>query len=137
MKIARISLVEVLIGIWLLAIIVILSGVFVVSNPLAYVLGELVGSLTASAMMLHLYHSIDVELDLQEKQAVNHSRVMGMVRSVVEIVVLFAAFFFADWISPYTVLAGLLARKIAALMVPWMEKIRTRGNKTDSPPINR
>ncbi len=137
MKIARISLVEVLIGIWLLAIIVILSGVFVVSNPLAYVLGELVGSLTASAMMLHLYHSIDVELDLQEKQAVNHSRVMGMVRSAVEIVVLFAAFFFAEWISPYTVLAGLLARKIAALMVPWMEKIRTRGNKTDSPSINR
>ena len=37
-----------MIGIWLLAIIVILSGVFVVSNPLAYVLGELVGSLTAS-----------------------------------------------------------------------------------------
>ena len=124
MKIARISLVEVLIGIWLIAIIVILSGVFVVSNPLAYVLGELVGSLTASAM-------------IPEKQAVNHSRVMGMVRSAVEIVVLFAAFFLADWISPYTVLAGLLARKIAALMVPWMEKIRTRGNKTDSPPINR
>jgi len=137
MKIARISLVEVLIGIWLLAIVVILSGVFVVSNPLAYVLGEVVGSLTASAMMLHLYHSIDVELDFPEKQAVNHSRVMGMVRSAVEIVVLFAAFFLAEWISPYTVLAGLLARKIAALMVPWMEKIRTRGNKTDSQPESR
>lgn len=73
MKIARISLIEVLIGIWLLAIIVILSGVFIVSNPLAYVLGELVGSLTASALMLHLYHSIDIELDFPEKQAVNHS----------------------------------------------------------------
>lgn len=131
MKIAKISLMEVLIGIWLLAVIVILAGVFFVSNPLAYVLGEIVGSLTASAMMLHLYHSIDIELDLPEKQAVNHSRGMGIIRSVVEIAVLFVSFFVAKWISPYTVLAGLLARKFAALMVPWMEKIRTRGNKTD------
>lgn len=131
MKIAKISLIEVLIGIWLLAVVVILAGVFFVSNPLAYVLGEIVGSLTASAMMLHLYRSIDIELDLPEKQAVNHSRGMGIIRSVVEIAVLFVSFFVAEWISPYTVLAGLLARKIAALMVPWMEKIRTRGNKTD------
>lgn len=137
MKIARISLIEVLIGIWLLAIIVILSGVFIVSNPLAYVLGELVGSLTASALMLHLYHSIDIELDFPEKQAVNHSRFMAAIRSVIELVVLLAAFFLADWISPYTVLAGLLARKIAALMTPWMEKIRMIDNKTDSQPNGR
>lgn len=137
MKIARISLIEVLIGIWLLAILVILCGVFVVSNPLAYVLGELVGSLTASALMFHLYHSIDIELDFPEKQAVNHSRFMATIRSVIELVVLLAAFFLAEWICPYTVLAGLLARKIAALMTPWMEKIRTQGNKTDSQPESR
>lgn len=132
MKIARISLLEVIIGIWLLAVIVILAGVFFVPNPLAYVLGEIVGSVTASAMMLHLYRSIDIELDLPEKKAVNHSRVMGTTRSVIEVAVLFASFLVAEWISPYTVLAGLLARKAAALMVPWMEKIRTRGNKTES-----
>lgn len=132
MKIARISLLEVIIGIWLLAVIVILAGVFFVSDPLAYVLGEIVGSVTASAMMLHLYHSIDIELDLPEKKAVGHSRVMGTTRSIIEVAVLFASFLLAEWISPYTVLAGLLARKAAALMVPWMEKIRTRGNKTES-----
>lgn len=132
MKIARISLLEVIIGIWLLAVIVIFAGVFFVDDPLAYVLGEIVGSVTASAMMLHLYRSIDIELDLPEKKAVAHSRVMGMTRSFIEVAVLFASFLLAEWISPYTVLAGLLARKIAALMVPWMEKIRTRGNKTES-----
>lgn len=132
MKMARISLLEVIIGIWLLAVIVIFAGVFFVPAPLAYVLGEIVGSATASAMMLHLYHSIDIELDLPEQKAVNHSRLAGTIRSVIEVAVLFASFWLAEWISPYTVLAGLLARKIAALMVPWMEKIRTRGNKTET-----
>lgn len=132
MKIAKISLIEVLIGIWLLAVIVIFAGVFFVSNPLSYVLGEIVGSATASVMMLHLYRSIDVELDLPEKKAINHSRAMATIRSVIEIAVLFGSFCLPQWISPYTVLAGLLARKIAALMVPWMEKIRMRGNKTES-----
>ena len=126
MKIAKISLIEVLIGIWLLAVLVILAGVFFVPNPLSYVLGELVGSVTASAMMLHLYRSIDIELDLPEKKAVNHSRAMATTRSI-----LFAGFLLAEWISPYTVLAGLLARKIAALMVPLIEKIRTKVYKTE------
>lgn len=124
METAKISLWEVIIGIWLLAVAVIVAGVFFVPNPLAYVLGEVVGSATASGMMLHLYRSIDIELDLPEKKAANHSRVMGIVRSVIEIAVLFGSFFVAKWVLPYTVFAGLLARKAAALMVPFMERLR-------------
>jgi hypothetical protein len=132
MKEARTSLWEVVIGIWLLALIVILAGVFFVPNPLAYVLGEVVGSATATGLMFQLYHSIDIELDLPKKKAVAHSRFMGITRSIVELVVLFGSFFATKWILPYTVFAGLLARKPAALMVPWMEKLRTYGNKTGS-----
>lgn len=135
METAKISLWEVIIGIWLFAVVVIVAGVFFVPNPLAYVLGEVVGSLTASAMMFHLYHSIDIELDLPEKKATNHSRVMGMLRGVMEIAVLFSSFLVSDWILPYTVLVGLLSRKFAVLMVPFMEKIRLKkeGNKTELP----
>jgi hypothetical protein len=132
MKEARISLWEVVIGIWIFAAVVILAGIFIVPNPLAYVLGELVGSVTASGLMFHLYHSIDVELDLPKKRAVSHSRVMGIFRSGLEIAVLFGSFFVPDWILPYTVFAGLLSRKFAVLLVPYMEKIRTRGNMTES-----
>lgn len=133
METAKISLWEVIIGIWFLAVVVILAGVFFVPNPLAYVTGEIVGSATASGMMLHLYRSIDIELDLPEKKAANHSRVMGMVRSVIEIAVLFGSFFVAEWVLPYTVFAGLLARKLAALMVPLMERLRMHFvNQTES-----
>lgn len=127
MKTAKISLLEVIIGIWLLAVIVILAGVFFVTNPLSYVLGEVVGSATASLMMLHLYRSLDIELDLPEKKAVNHAKFTSVVRSLIEIAVLAGSFFIAEWVMPYTVLAGLLARKFAAMLVPLMERIRMRG----------
>lgn len=130
MKTAKISLLEVIIGIWLLAILVIFAGVFFVSNPLSYVLGEVVGSATASLMMLHLYRSLDIELDLPEKKAVNHAKFTSVVRSLIEIAVLAGSFYIAEWVMPYTVLAGLLARKFAAMLVPLMERIRTRGKNT-------
>lgn len=67
METAKISLWEVIIGIWILAIVVILGGIFFVPEPLSYALGEIAGSITASGLMVHLYRSIDIELDLPEK----------------------------------------------------------------------
>ena len=125
METAKISLWEVIIGIWILAIVVILGGIFFVPEPLSYALGEIAGSITASGLMVHLYRSIDIELDLPEKKAVSHSRAMGLVRSAIEIGVLVGSFFLSKWVMP-----GLLARKAAALMVPWMEKIRLRKKKS-------
>lgn len=129
MKAAKISLLEVVAGIWLIAVVVILAGVFFVPNPLAYVLGEIAGSATSSLMMVHLYRSLDVELDLPESRAVNHARFTSVLRSLIEIGVLAGSFFIPDWVLPYTVLAGLLARKFAAMLVPLMERIRQRGGK--------
>ena len=129
METAKISLWEVIIGIWILAIVVILGGIFFVPEPLSYALGEIACSITASGLRVHLYRSIDIELDLPEKKAESHSKAMGLVRSTIEIGVLVGSFFLSKWVMPYTVLAGLLARKAAALMVPWMEKIRLRKKK--------
>lgn len=127
MKIAKRTLIEAIMGIWILAAVVILAGVFFVPNPLAYVLGEIVGSGTASLLMLHMYRSIDIELDLPEKKSVNHSRVMIMIRSLIELGVLFGSFYIANWVLPYTVLAGLFGRKFAPMLVPVMEKFLKKG----------
>lgn len=122
-------MIETIAGIWILAVIVILAGVFFVPNPLAYAMGEIVGSLTATLMMVHLYRSLDIEMDLPEKQAVNHSRVMGILRSVIEIAVLAASFYVSQWVLQYTVLAGLFGRKVAAVAVPFYEALRGRGDE--------
>lgn len=127
MKIAKRTLIEAIMGIWILAAVVILAGVFFVPNPLAYVLGEIVGSGTASLLMLHMYRSIDIELDLPEKKSVNHSRIMIMIRSLIELGVLFGSFYIANWVLPYTVLAGLFGRKFAPMLVPVMEKFLKKG----------
>ena len=71
---------EVIAGIWLIAVVVIFAGVFFVPNPLAYVLGEVVGSAASTLMMLHLYHSLDIELDLAEKKAVSHANGCFLIR---------------------------------------------------------
>lgn len=127
METAKITLIEVIIGIWMLAALVILGGVWFVPNPLAYALGEIVGSLTASLMMLHLYHTLSYELDLAQRQATNHARIMISLRTVIEIAVLVGSFYIAEWVLPYTVLAGLFGRKFAPLLVPLMERLRRKG----------
>lgn len=124
MQTAKISLIEVLAGIWVLAVAAILAGVFVVKNPLAYALGEIVGSITSSLMMIHLYCNLEIELDLPEKKAVNHSRFMSALRSLIELGVLAGSFYISRWVLPYTVLAGLFGRKLAALAVPLIERKR-------------
>jgi hypothetical protein len=134
MKAAKISLLEVIVGIWGIAVIVILAGVFFVPNPLAYVFGEMVGSATSSLLMVHLYRSIDVELDMQKKKAIGHARITSVLRSLIELAVLAGSFLIPDRVLPYTVFAGFLARKIAVMLVPFWERIRLKGtnaNQTD------
>ena len=93
MKEAKRSLIEVIIGIWFLAVIVILAGVFFVPSKIPYVLGEVTGSLVATLMMVHLYHCLDHEMDLNRKSAVNHSRWNGFLRALIEIVVLLGSLY--------------------------------------------
>lgn len=127
MKTARTTLIETIIGIWILAAVVIAAGVWFVPHPLSYALGEVVGSATASLLMLHMYRSIDIELDLPEKKSVNHARIMIMFRSLIELCVLFGSFYIEQWVLPYTVLAGLFGRKFAPMLVPVMEKFLRKG----------
>lgn len=124
METAKISLIETIVGIWLIAAVVIAAGIFFVPSPLAYALGEIVGSATASLMMIHLYRSLDIELDLPKKRAITHARLTSALRSVIEIGVLAASFFIPQWVLPYTVLAGLFGRKFGAALVPLLEKLR-------------
>ena len=71
-------------------------------------------------------------MDLNRKSAVNHSRWNGFLRALIEIVVLLGSFYIAEWIMPYTVLAGLFGRKFAPFLVPVMERFRLRNETGDS-----
>ncbi len=130
-QIARKTLYRVIIGIWLLAAVVCVTGVWFVEYKLAYLLGELVGSGIATGLMFHLFHCIDVELDLGEDRAPMHSKVNAMLRLFIEIAAVAGCCFIPEIINPVTVLIGLFGRKIGALMVPvFFDKERT-GEMTE------
>ena len=130
-QIAKKTLYRVIIGIWILSVIVCVTGVWFVEYKTAYLLGELVGSGIATGLMFHLFHCIDVELDLGEAKAPMHSKMNAMLRLLIEIAAVAGCCFIPEIINPITVLIGLFGRKIGALMVPvFFDKERT-GEMTE------
>lgn len=113
-----VTLRRVIAGVWMICALVIIVGVWFVSNKPAYILGELIGSLIATLLMLHLYHCIDVELDLAEAKAQAHSKINSVLRITIEIAVVVGCFFINKYINPFTLLAGLFGRKLGAVLVP-------------------
>lgn len=122
MREAKKTLIRVIALIWMLAAVVIAVGgvirTFVSFAFLPYLTGELAGSAVATALMVHLYSTLDVELDMNRKGAVNHSKLMASLRLLISLAVLWISFRFPQWFSPVTVFAGLFAAKVAALLYP-------------------
>lgn len=122
MQEAKRTLIRVIALIWLIAAAVavvgtILSFLFPFAL-LPYILGDLLGSTVSMLLMIHRYSTLDVELDMNRKSAVNHSKVMASLRAVAALAALFAAFYLPQWFSPVSVFAGLFATKAAALLYP-------------------
>ena len=130
-QIAKKTLVRVIIGIWITAAVVTLVGIWFVPNILACLAGEILGSGIATGLMFHLYHCIDVELDIGEIKAPAHSRWNAMLRLAIEIAAVVGCCFIPDYINPVAMLVGLFGRKIGALLVPlFFDKERT-GQMTE------
>ena len=128
---AKKTLHQVILGIWILAGIVMVTGVWFVEYPLAYLAGEVAGSGIATGLMYHLYHCIDVELDSGEAKAKAHSKWNAMIRLVIEIAAVAGCCLIPTIINPITLLIGLFGRKIGAMMVPvFFDKERT-GQMTE------
>lgn len=122
MQEAKKTLIRVIVLIWLLAAAVAAVGVvisiFVPFALLPFFLGELLGSMVSMLLMMHRYSTLDVELDMNRKSAVNHSKVMASLRAVAALGALLLAFYMPSWFSPVAVFAGLFATKAAALLYP-------------------
>ncbi len=127
MEMAKRNLKQIIAGIWILAGVEILVGIFLTSNRISFVFGEILGSVVASLLMLHLYYSLDIELDLEQNKAIQHSRTMSILRSAIEIGVLMAAVFLWDYINPFAVLLGLFGRKFSPLFIPLWEKQKNKN----------
>nr|MBP3598089.1 hypothetical protein [Eubacterium sp.] len=122
MKEAKKTLYRVILLIWGMTIVVIVAGMvarmFLTFSLLAYVLGLLLGSGMSTVLMLHRFSSIDLELDLEEKSATNHSKAMATLRTLLALAALIVAFRFSNFFMPLMVFVGLFITKVAALLYP-------------------
>ena len=130
-QIAKKTLKRVIIGIWISAGAVLAVGIWFVENKLAFATGELLGSGMATALMYHLYHCIDVELDITEVKARAHSKWNAMLRFVIEAAAVVGCCFIDEYINPVALLIGLFGRKVGALMVPVFFDKERRGEMTE------
>lgn len=122
MQEAKKTLIKVIGLIWILAAVVTVAGIVVcLIFPVPFlpvILGELLGSAVSTVCMLHRYSTLDVSLDMERKGAVNYSKIMASIRTLISLGALFLGFYFPQLFSPVTVFAGLFATKAAALLYP-------------------
>ena len=129
--IAKKTLHRVILGIWIIAAVVIVIGIWFVPNIPACLAGELIGSGIATGLMFHLYHCIDVELDIGEVKAGAHSKWNAMIRLAIEIAAVVGCCFIPEWINPIALLVGLFGRKFGAMMVPLFFDKERNGQMTE------
>lgn len=127
METARKSLINLIIGIWIIMILIAAVG-SIFFSPLPFLCGELFGSCAATGLVIHMYHSLDIELDIGER-AVSHARRAAFFRSVSMLAVLFLAFYFRQYIHPLGAFLGLFGMKLSVYVQPIITKI-FKGRRT-------
>lgn len=126
MKEAKQSLTRLIIGIWICMIPVSVLGLVLTAGQIGFLFGELIGCVLATAMALHIYHTLDVALDLDPEHAARHAKSGSVVRSMITIVILAIGFWLRHWINPIGIFTGMMGLKLSVYLMPVYDKIRRR-----------
>ena len=129
METARKSLYNLILGIWIVAVPVTIVGMLLSDPPLKFLWGELIGSVVSTGFAFHIYHTLDIALDLDSDHAASRARQGSMIRSLVTMGVLLIGIFLREYISVIGIFTGLLGLKVSVYLQPLMEKIGGKGTK--------
>lgn len=102
----------------LISIILAFVSVWIKINPVAAVLGVIVGSLTAAGLLFHMYRHLDIALDMPPEGASKHTQFAAMMRMLVMAAVMAVAFIFGKYLNPGGVAFGIMGLKASALLNP-------------------
>lgn len=122
---------ELLIGIWLWTI-VLLVLVLLTQGCLhgwemrhtRVLLGFLFGGALGSFMAVHMAYSINTAVDLGEQGALNHTRKMYVIRTMI-VLVCAVLLYYTGWVNILAIFAGLFGLKPAAYLQPVLHRCRT------------
>lgn len=148
METAKKSLFRLILGIWIVAVPITAAGIIITAGisetmwtglgiyrncpppgPLGFLWGDLIGSIVATGFAFHIYHTLDIALDLDSGHAAARARQGSMLRSMITIGVLIASLYFKQWINIVGVLFGILGLKLSVYLQPLLEKISVKLTK--------
>lgn len=118
------TLKELLIGITLFNVVAILIGVWFVDSPFRYILGILIGAALAFFEAIHMYHSIDhnLEINAADENAANAYSVKNSMLRYAVILIVFALICLTDIAYPLAVFLGIMGLKAGAYLQPFSHK---------------
>ncbi len=119
---ARDVLEELIVGIIIFAVLQCVVGFFISSDFMAYIVGTFLGSCTAVIFYIHLFHSLDKALDMDEKGAVRYTRQRTIIRMIIMGTVVVVAFTFYEHVNVVMTFIGIMNAKFSAYLQPFVHK---------------
>lgn len=112
--------------VWLVAAMVIL--IIISNHKLAMAAGLLLGGMAAAGLMIHMYHHLDIALDMDEKHAQSHIRYAALRRLFFMALIIAVSMIFYKYFHPVGAVIGIFGMKISAYMQPIVHKAIGRIN---------
>lgn len=133
MQIARDTLYSLLLGTLASGLALVALGTILYPQKSAFLLGGLLGLVTACGIALHLYRTIGRSLDLAPEQSAGYTRRMALLRLGLMGLPVILSVMIPEIIHPLGVLIGILGLKAGALLQPaflrLIQKRRKEGER--------
>lgn len=120
------TLKDLIIGIVFCMVVVCIIGALVTDNKLSFIFGELLGSIIAIMLAIHLNASIGRALDMDEEGAAKYTKKMAILRLIIMGCAVVVALTFPEVFNLIGTLLGILGLKISAYLQPLTNKFITK-----------
>ena len=117
---------ELLIGIVFCMIVVCIIGALVTDNKLSFILGEILGSVIAILLAIHLNATISRALEMNEEGATRYTKKMAILRIIIMGCAVVVALTLPEVFNLIGTLFGILGLKISAYLQPLTNKFITK-----------
>lgn len=107
--------------VWIVTVALIL--VIVSDHRWAMLCGVVLGGMVAAGILFHMFHHLDIALDMDPKQAGRHIRLAAIRRMAAMAVCAGASVYLYRYIHPVGMILGMFGIKVSAFLYPSIHKI--------------
>ena len=120
---SKLTLCELVIGIVLFSMLELIVGVFFINKIICFVLGIIVGTVSAIVIVNHMYSTIDKAIEAGEEAAEKIVRNGAMLRILGIFTIFFIVVYLHKYINVYAVFISMLNLKFSAYIQPLTNKL--------------